>query len=112
LHRVWVVEGTLKPGAHDVVSKRRLYLDEDTWLAVYSDSWDDSGRLWKFGQATMYLMPEIPAVIIGSQFVYDLNLGAYVFGFAFNDRPQAYKVTPPHQASLFTPQSLAARAVG
>ena len=59
----------------------------------------------------MYLMPDIPAVIIGSQFVYDLDLGGYVFGFAFNDQPSAYKVTPPHPASLFTPQSLAARAV-
>jgi hypothetical protein len=111
LHRVWVVEGTLKPGAHDVVAKRRLYLDEDSWLAVYSDSWDSSGRLWKFGQATMYLMPDVPAVIIGSQFVYDLVLGGYVFGFAFNDQPVSYKVTAPHPASLFTPQSLAARAV-
>jgi hypothetical protein len=111
LHRVWVVEGTLRPGAHDVVSRRRLYLDEDTWLATYSDSWDDSGKLWKFGQATMYLMPDVPAVIIGSQFVYDLALGGYVFGFAFNDQATAYKVTPPHPASLFTPESLAARAV-
>jgi hypothetical protein len=111
LHRVWVVEGTLKAGAHDVVSRRRLYLDEDTWLATYSDSWDDSGKLWKFGQSTMYLMPDVPAVIIGSQFVYDLNLGGYVFGFAFNDQPDSYKVTPPHPVSLFTPESLAAHAV-
>ena len=33
------------------------------------------------------------------------------YGFAFNDHPASYKVTPPHPASLFTPQSLAARAV-
>lgn len=111
LHRVWVVEGTLKPGAHDVVGRRRLYLDEDTWFAVYSDSWDESGRLWKFGEGTMYLMPEVPAVVLGSQFVYDLALGGYVYGFAFNGQPQGYKVTPPHPAALFTPQSMAARAV-
>ncbi len=111
LHRVWVVEGTLKPGAHDVVARRRLYLDEDTWMAVYSDSWDEGGKLWKFGEATMYLMPEIPAVIIGSQFVYDLTLGGYVYGFAFNDQPVSYKVTPPHPVSLYTPDSMAARAV-
>ncbi len=111
LHRVWVVEGTLKSGAHDVVARRRLYLDEDTWLAVFSDSWDDSGKYWKFGHATMYLMPEIPAIIIGSQFVYDLSLGGYVYSFAFNDQPVSYKVTAPHPASLFTPESMAARAV-
>jgi hypothetical protein len=111
LHRVWVVDGTVHAGAHDIVSRRRLYLDEDTWMAVYSDSWNESGKLWKFGQATMYLMPEIPAVILGSQFVYDLDLGGYVFAFAFNNEANSYKVTAPHPDSLFTPQSLAARAV-
>ncbi len=111
LHRVWVVEGTLRPGAHDIVPRRRLYLDEDTWMAVYSDSWNDGGKLWKFGQATMYLMPDVPAVILGSQFVYDLDLGGYVYAFAFNDQPNQYKVTAPHPAALFTPESLAARAV-
>ena len=111
LHRVWVVEGTLAPGQHHVAPRRRLYIDEDTWFAVYSDSWDEDGRLWKFGHGTMYLMPEIPAVILGSQFVYDLVLGGYVYGFAFNGEPAAYKVTAPHPAALFTPDSLSARSV-
>jgi hypothetical protein len=109
LHRVWVVEGTLAKGQHDIVARRRLYLDEDTWLAVYSDSWDEQGRLWKFGHATMYLMPEIPVVILGSQFVYDFELGGYIYGFAFDGG--AYKVTAPHAPTLFTPASLSARSV-
>ncbi len=111
LHRVWVVDGTLTPGAHDIVAHRRLYLDEDSWMAVYSDSWDEAGRLWKFGQASMYLMPDLPAVIVGSQFVYDLQLGGYAYGFAFNGEPSAYKVTAPHPVTLFTPDSLSARSV-
>jgi hypothetical protein len=111
LHRVWVVEGALRPGAHDIVPRRRLYLDEDTWMAVYSDSWNDSGKLWKFGHATMYLMPDVPAVILGSQFIYDLDLGGYAYAFAFNDEPVQYKVTALHASALFTPESLAARAV-
>lgn len=111
LHRVWVVDGTLVPGKHDAVAHRRLYLDEDTWMAVYQDSWDDSGAYWKFAHATMYLMPDVPAVVIGSQFVYDLQLGGYVYGFAFRDGPDGYKVTAPHPASLFTPDSLSARSV-
>jgi hypothetical protein len=111
LHRVWVVDGTLAPGQHDIVPRRRLYLDEDTWLALYSDSWDDDGHLWKFAEATTYLMPEVPALIIGSQFVYDFDLGGYVYGFAFNDEPTQYKITSPHPATMFTPESMAARAV-
>jgi hypothetical protein len=109
LHRVWVVEGTLAPGKHHIVPRRRLYFDEDTWLAVYSDSWDEDGKLWKFAQGTPYLMPDVPAVILGSQFVYDFDLGGYVYGFAFNRR--AYKVTAPHPASVFSPDILAAQAV-
>ena len=111
LHRVWVVDGTLASGQHDIVTHRRLYLDEDSWMAVYSDSWDEAGRLWKFGQATMYLMADVPAIIVGSQFVYDLQLGGYAYGFAFNDEASAYKVTAPHPATLFTPDSLSARSV-
>jgi hypothetical protein len=111
LHRVWVVEGTLAKGQHDIVTRRRLYLDEDTWFAVYSDSWNEHGQLWKFGQGTMYLMPDVPAVILGSQFIYDFDLGGYVYNFAFNGEQRGYKVTAPHDASLFTPESMAARSV-
>ena len=111
LHRVWVVEGTLAPGQHHVAPRRRVYFDEDTWFAVYSDSWDEDGKLWKFGHGTMYLMPEIPAVILGSQFVYDLVLGGYVYGFAFNGESSGYKVTAPHTEAAFTPAIFAAQAV-
>lgn len=110
LHRVWVVEGTLAKGKSHIVPRRRLYFDEDTWLAVYSDSWDDEGRLWKFGHATMYLVPDLPAVIIGSQFVYDLVLGGYVLGFAFNGKAAHYKVTPPHAPAALAPETMAIQA--
>lgn len=111
LHRVWVIDGTLAPGKHDIVAHRRLYLDEDTWFAVYSDAWDEQGKLWKLGQATMYLMPEVPAVIMGSQFDYDFELGGYAYSFAFDQGAKTYKVTPPHPASLFSPDALSARSV-
>jgi hypothetical protein len=57
----------------------------------------------------MYLMPDAPAVVLGSQFVYDLELGGYVLGFSFNGGD--YRIVPPHPASDFTPEALAARAV-
>jgi len=107
LHRVWVVEGRLAPGKRHIAPRRRLYLDEDTWLAVYSDSWDEDGRLWKFGHAGMYLVADLPAVILGTQFVYDLVLGGYVQSFAFGADGPHYKVTAPHPDTAFTPQTLA-----
>ena len=111
LHRVWIVEGNLAPGKHHIAPRRRLYVDEDTWLAVYSESWDENGKLWKFAHGTMYLMPEVPAAILGSQFVYDSDLGGYVFGLSFNGQDRAYKVAAPHGANAFSPEALAAQAV-
>jgi hypothetical protein len=110
LHRVWVVEGVLAPGKHHVAPRRRLYIDEDSWQAVYSESWDEDGKLWKFGHATMYVMPDVPAVVLGTQFVYDLLLGGYAADFVFaGDRVQ-YKVTPPHAPDIFSADGLAAGA--
>jgi hypothetical protein len=36
-HRVWVVEADLKEGQRHLYSKRRFYIDEDTWTALASD---------------------------------------------------------------------------
>src|SRR3546814_5849396 len=51
LHRVWVVEATLKPGKRHVYAKRRFYLDEDSWSAVASDEYDSRGQLYRAGYA-------------------------------------------------------------
>ncbi len=109
LHRVWVVEGSLAKGKTHIAPKRRLYIDEDTWFSVYSDSWDEDGKLWKFGHGSMYVVPDLPAVILGSQFVYDLILGGYVYGFAFNGEPSQYKLTAPHTAAALSPEAMAAQ---
>jgi hypothetical protein len=111
LHRVWVVEGTLAPGAHHVAPRRRLYFDEDTWLALYSEAWDEDGHLWKFGHATMTLRPEIPAVISGGQFMYDLLQGGYCFDFTFGGAQGYYRVTKPHDPSRFSADTVAAEAL-
>ena len=110
LHRVWVVEGTLASGKSHVAPRRRFYIDEDTWFAAYAESWDDAGKLWKFGHATMYLVPDLPAVVLGSQFIYDLTLGGYVYGFAFNGDPLQYKVTAPHSAAALGPDAMVNRS--
>lgn len=106
-HRVWVVEGTLAPGQHHVAPRRRLYIDEDTWLAVYSDAWDEDGRLWKFSQAAMSLVPELPAVIGGSRFVYDLLQGGYCYDFVLAAAGD-FRITPPHPADTFDAAAMAA----
>src|SRR5262245_25020018 len=51
LHRVWVVEATLKEGKRHVYSKRTFYLDEDSWAALASDQYDARGQLYRAGFA-------------------------------------------------------------
>jgi hypothetical protein len=108
LHRVWVVEGTLAPGKHHVAPRRRLYVDEDSWMALYAEAWDEAGHLWKFSHATMMSLPAVPATIIGGQFVYDLLQGGYVYDFALGGPGDYLRVTAPHGASAFDPDRLAA----
>jgi hypothetical protein len=108
LHRVWIIDGRLAGGKHHVAPHRRLYIDEDTWFAVYSDAWDAHGHLWKFSHGTMYLVPDLPAVVLGSQIIYDLLGGGYILGFTFNNEAVQFKVTEPHKPNDFSPETLAA----
>ena len=107
-HRVWVVEGTLAAGKHHVSPRRRLYIDEDTWMAVYSEAWDEEGHLWKFSHATMMTIPELPATIIGGQFVYDLLQGGYVYDFALGGSGNYLRPVMPHEAGVYDADQLAA----
>lgn len=47
LHRVWVVEATVKPGVRHVAPKRTFYIDEDSWAIVVAEDHDAQGKLWK-----------------------------------------------------------------
>ncbi|MFM0385660.1 DUF1329 domain-containing protein [Paraburkholderia dipogonis] len=47
LHRVWVVEATLKAGMRHAYSKRVLYLDEDNPAAGMADNYDGGGNLYR-----------------------------------------------------------------
>ncbi len=55
LHRVWLVEGTLKPGKRHLYSKRVFYIDEDSWTASLSDEYDGRGQLYRVGMT--YITP-------------------------------------------------------
>ncbi|ELU01302.1 hypothetical protein CAPTEDRAFT_201640, partial [Capitella teleta] len=51
LHRVWVVEATLKDGQRHVYGKRTFFIDEDTWQASIIDLYDNRDQIWRVGMA-------------------------------------------------------------
>ncbi|WP_176511221.1 DUF1329 domain-containing protein [Pseudomonas faucium] len=94
LHRVWVVEATLKPGMRHVYSKRTYYLDEDTFGVGLYDAWDKSGALYRsiFLSGVQIYDKNIPYNV--KNVVYDFNKGMYALlndalkgGYKFIDKP-------------------------
>ena len=51
LHRVWVVDATLKAGTSHVYSRRTFYIDEDSWQILACDQYDGRGQLWRISEA-------------------------------------------------------------
>lgn len=82
LHRVWVVDATLKAGKRHVYSRRTFYLDEDSWAALASDEYDARGQLWRTGFAYMTPSYDVPAPYTDMFGHYDLVSRVYsVTGF-------------------------------
>lgn len=77
LHRVWVVEATLKPGKRHAYHKRTFYLDEDSWVAVASDSYDARGQLYRGVFAPTAFAYDVQALTTSLQIAYDLVAGQY-----------------------------------
>jgi hypothetical protein len=51
LHRVWIVEATLKPGASHIYKRRSFYLDEDSWQILAVDQYDSRDQMWRVSEA-------------------------------------------------------------
>ncbi|MFC5430897.1 DUF1329 domain-containing protein [Paraburkholderia denitrificans] len=80
MHRVWVVEATVKPSARHVDSKKVLYLDEDSWLALVGEDFDAQGKLWKARESYPIPVWELGGACDNEPFVqYDVINGRYVF---------------------------------
>jgi hypothetical protein len=110
LHRVWVVEGTLKPGARDLYSKRVFYLDEDSWLAVAADQYDAKGQLYRSTIANMTFSYDILAGNIDNYVFYDFASGAYsLVGSAGMSQGMIY--TDPLPELQWSPETLAGAGV-
>lgn len=79
LHRVWVVEATLKPGMRHAYSKRIYYFDEDMTGAANYDAYDQSGQLYRTmfnGWINLY-DKKLPWAV--RQVIYDFNKGMYAY---------------------------------
>ncbi|MGJ7512004.1 DUF1329 domain-containing protein [Variovorax sp. GT1P44] len=72
LHRVWVIEATLKPGQRHIYPKRTFYMDEDSWYIVAADMYDAQGKLWRTSETQLVNFYDRPSCLPGMRVNYDL----------------------------------------
>jgi len=87
LHRVWVLQGDLKPGYRHLYKKRVIYMDEDTFHGVMADTYDGRGQLWRVGMVNYFYAYGMQAFHAGVSVYHDLSEGAYVADRLINQQP-------------------------
>lgn len=95
LHRVWVVEGTLKSGARHIYSKRTLFLDEDSWQAAEVDQYDGRGELWRVSLAYLKNYYELPTTWSALDVFHDLQARRYHVQNLDNEEPTTIDFSQP-----------------
>lgn len=110
LHRVWVVDATLKPGMRHMNPRRTFYLDEDSWQILVLDHYDQQGQVWRYSEAPSINFYEVPVFWTTMENHHDLQSGRYLAtGVDNQDSPPNFSF----QSSLenYTPQALRTRGV-
>jgi len=105
LHRVWVVEATLKPNKRHIYSKRIFYLDEDTWTVVASDQYDGLGQLYKAGFSYIVQNYDANTPFSTTHGHYDLNAGNYSLD-VWSGETGGLRYTKPRSEAEWSPETL------
>lgn len=107
LHRVWVVEGTLKDGARHVYAKRTFYIDEDTWQISVADLYDGRGEMWRVKEAHNLSHYQVNVPWYAAEVSYDLISGRYLSIGLENEIPEyTYVWGYPASSNEYTPAAL------
>jgi len=85
LHRVWVVQATLRPGAHHLYPRRVFYVDEDSWQVVQEEVYDQQGTLWRFGDHQTMQFYDVEVPWYRALIHYDLKANAYLVTYLDNE---------------------------
>ncbi len=105
LHRVWVVEATLKSGARHIYGKRVFYIDEDSWQIVMIDKYDNRGQIWRVSEGHVINYYDQPLLWTTLEVHYDLQSGRYLV-LGLNNKEKMYDFNITRQKSNYTPSSL------
>lgn len=112
LHRVWVVEATVKPGKRHLYSKRIFYWDEDLPGVGMADQYDGAGKLYRVAHSLPITFYEAPGQghSTDEYVTYDLSNGYYGHQMYAVDR-KGWEVATEKSKFFFSPEALAGSGV-
>ncbi|HKZ74948.1 MAG TPA: DUF1329 domain-containing protein [Steroidobacteraceae bacterium] len=111
LHRVWVVDSTLKPGTSHLYARRTLYVDEDSWQIVAVDCYDRRGQLYRVQEGHAINYYDVPNYWTTLELVMDLSNGRYLALGLDNEEPRTIDFSIKRTPADYQPQVLQRRGV-
>jgi len=111
LHRVWVVDSTLKPGMSHLYSRRTLYVDEDSWQILAVDCYDRRGQLYRVQEGHVINYYEVPNLWTTLELVMDLSNGRYLALGLQTEEPHSYDFSVKRTPADYQPNALQLRGV-
>lgn len=105
LHRVWVVDATLKPGMRHIYKRRTFYIDEDSWQILAVDIYDNRDQLWRVSQGHVINYYEVPTIWTTLEVTTDLQAGRYI-ALGLDNESRIYDFSIERSFEDFTPAAL------
>ncbi|MBK9520211.1 MAG: DUF1329 domain-containing protein [Rhodocyclaceae bacterium] len=106
LHRVWVVEATLKANSKHSYGKRVFLLDEDSWNVLWEDAYDTRGDLWRVGVHPFVQYYDAGVPWTRANIWHDLTNGGYLISGLDNESDGTIKFGLKARAKDFQPDAL------
>jgi len=111
LHRVWVVDATLKRGVSHLYSRRTLYVDEDSWQILAVDCYDTRGQLYRVQEGHAMNYYDQPTLWTALELVMDLSNGRYLALVLQSEEPKSYDFSIKRTPADYQPSVLERRGI-
>ena len=105
LHRVWVVEATLKEGTSHIYKRRTLYVDEDSWQILLVDQYDNRDQLWRVSEGFVINYYDVPMLWTTLEVHTDLQAGRYL-AIGLDNEYDMYRFDIERTLDDYTPAAL------
>jgi hypothetical protein len=110
LHRVWVVDATLRPGTSHIYKRRTLYVDEDSWQILVVDQYDNRDQLWRVSEGFVINYYDVPMLWTTLEVHTDLQAGRYL-AIGLDNEYEMYRFDIERTLDDYTPAALRRRGV-